>query len=317
MNISPPNPIAFKIGPYITVYWYGILIGLAILLGVYLALREAEKQGVNTEHFFNVLLVVLPAAFIGARLYYVAFNWDYYSQYPLEIPATWHGGLAIHGGIIGGILGGVFLLRKYGINFWQAADLVAPSLILGQAIGRWGNFFNQEAYGYEVDPATLPWAMYIDGAYRHPTFLYESLWNFIVFFFLLWLRRRKGLRWGDVFISYAVLYSVGRFFIEGLRTDSLMLTPSLRAAQVVSALVVIGGLGLLLYRHCPEKQTEEIAQSEQKDEVVDNEEINEVSKANEANEENNGENAEAVEDSETDKAAEVAETAEVNRNEVK
>ncbi|HHY05541.1 MAG TPA: prolipoprotein diacylglyceryl transferase, partial [Clostridia bacterium] len=141
------------------------------------------------------------------------------------------------------------LLKKYRINFWQAADIAAPSIILGQALGRWGNFFNQEAYGYEVDPEVLPWAMYIDGAYRHPTFLYESLWNLGVFFFLLWLKGRKGLPRGDVFLAYVVLYSVGRFFIEGLRTDSLMLTANLRAAQVVSALAIGIGLILIVYRH--------------------------------------------------------------------
>lgn len=248
MPITPPDPIAFSIGP-ITVYWYGILISLAILLGANIALREAEKQGLNTEHFFNLILVILPAAFIGARLYYVIFNWDYYSHNPWEIPATWHGGLAIHGGIIGGILGGLFLLRRYHLNFWQVADVVAPSLVLGQAIGRWGNFFNQEAYGYQVDPAELPWAMYIDEAYRHPTFLYESLWDLLIFAFLIWLRKRKGLRWGDVALSYVVLYSLGRYFIEGLRTDSLMLMGSLRVAQVVSILGVVGGLGILFYRH--------------------------------------------------------------------
>lgn len=262
MRISPPDPIAFSVGPYITVYWYGILIGIAILLGVYLALREAEKQGVNTEHFFNLILIILPAAFIGARLYYVIFNWDYYSHNLWEIPATWHGGLAIHGGIIGGILGGLFLLKRYHFNFWQIADIVAPSLVLGQAIGRWGNFFNQEAYGYVVDPAELPWAMYIDGAYRHPTFLYESLWDLLIFGFLLWLRRRKGLKWGDVALFYVVLYSIGRFFIEGLRTDSLMLTPYLRVAQVVSALGILGGLSLLIYRHGKRKDKRETTESE-------------------------------------------------------
>lgn len=243
-----PDPIAFHLGPY-PVYWYGILIALAILIGTLLVLREAEKQGLNQDHLLNVILFAIPAAFLGARLYYVFFNWSYYSRYPAEILAIWHGGLAIHGGLMGGFLAAFFLLRKYRINFWQAADIAAPSIILGQALGRWGNFFNQEAYGYEVDPVTLPWAMYIDGAYRHPTFLYESLWDLGVFFFLLWLRRRKRLRWGDVFLSYVILYSVGRFFIEGLRTDSLMLAPNLRMAQVVSAIAIGIGLILIFYRH--------------------------------------------------------------------
>jgi phosphatidylglycerol:prolipoprotein diacylglycerol transferase len=245
MNI---NPVAFTIGT-LEVYWYGILIAAAFLLGSLLALKEAEFLGWDQDQFLNVLLVCIPGSILGARLYYVIFNWEHYSRFPGQILATWQGGLAIHGGIMGGVLAGYFMVRKYGLNFGQGLDIIAPSLILGQAIGRWGNFFNQEAYGYEVDPERLPWAMYIDGAYRHPTFLYESLWNLAVFFFLLWFRRRRGLLKGDVFLVYAILYSVGRFFIEGLRTDSLMLTPFLRAAQVLSAAIIIGGGALLYWRY--------------------------------------------------------------------
>ena len=243
-----PDPIAFSIGP-LPVRWYGLLIALSILIGTFLVLRESEKQRLDQEQILNVILLAVPAALVGARLYYVLFNWPYYQHNLAEILAIWHGGLAIHGALIGGFLAAFFLLKKYQINFWQAADLAAPSIILGQALGRWGNFFNQEAYGYEVDPAALPWAMYIDGAYRHPTFLYESLWDLGIFFFLLWLRRRKGLPWGDVFLTYVVLYSLGRFFIEGLRTDSLMLAPHIRAAQDVSAVAIGIGLILLLQRH--------------------------------------------------------------------
>jgi phosphatidylglycerol:prolipoprotein diacylglycerol transferase len=242
------DPVAFSIGPF-SVRWYGILIATAILLGTILALRESERQGWDPDHFLNLILYCVPAAFVGARLYYVIFNWDYYSQYPKEIPAVWHGGLAIHGALIAAFIVGYLYTRYAKLSFWQAADIAAPSIILGQAIGRWGNFFNQEAYGYEVDPAKVPWAMYIDGAYRHPTFLYESLWNLGVFFFLLWFRRKPKLVKGDVFLTYAILYSVGRFFVEGLRTDSLMLTPYLRAAQVVSVLAILAAGGLMYYRH--------------------------------------------------------------------
>lgn len=255
MNITP-DPVAFSIGK-ISVTWYGILIASAFLIGTILFLKEAKRQKLNQEHLLDAILVAVPVALLGARLYYVIFNWDYYYRYPSEILAVWHGGLAIHGGLIGGILAGYFVVRKYKINFWQAIDMAAPSIVLGQAIGRWGNYFNQEAYGYEVDPSKIPWAMYIDGAYRHPTFLYESLWDFGVFLFLLWLRRRKGLQWGDVFFSYAVLYSVGRFFIEGLRTDSLMLTPYLRIAQVISAIIIIVALSLIFYRHFKKKTLHE------------------------------------------------------------
>lgn len=245
MNI---DPVAFALGPF-TVYWYGILISAAILLGTYLAMREAQRRGLNIDHVINTIIVSVPAAFIGARLYYVLFNWEYYSRFPAEIPATWHGGLAIHGGLIGAFLAAYFMLKKYRISFWTGADLAAPSIALGQAIGRWGNYFNQEAYGYTVDPQKIPWAMYIDGAYRHPTFLYESLWDLGVFIFLLWFRRREGIKTGDIFLSYALLYSVGRLVVEGFRTDSLMLTPTLRAAQVVSAVVIIAAAALLYYRH--------------------------------------------------------------------
>jgi len=245
MNI---DPVAFRIG-VIEVRWYGIVVASAFLIGSLLALREAQKQGWDPDKFLNVLLVVIPCAIIGARLYYVIFKWDYYSRFPAEILSTWHGGLAIHGGIIGGVLAGYFMTRRYAYNFLQGLDIIAPSLILGQAIGRWGNFFNQEAYGYEVNPGRIPWAMYIDGAYRHPTFLYESIWNLLVFGFLIWLRRRKGLRSGDLFFSYAILYSIGRFFIEGLRTDSLMLTSNIRMAQLVSVVAIIASVLIIFWRH--------------------------------------------------------------------
>lgn len=240
------DPIAFEIGP-ISVRWYGILMSTAILVGTFLALREIHRQGINEDKFMNILIAAIPAGFIGARLYYVLFRWDYYSINPAEIPAVWHGGLAIHGAIIGAFLVGALMIRYYNMSFWQLADIVAPSLIIGQAIGRWGNFINQEAYGYEVDPETVPWAMWIDGAYRHPTFLYESLWNFMVFFLLLWLRRQHFIKRGEVFLGYLMTYSVGRFIVEGFRTDSLMLGP-LRAAQVLSIILVLAAGGLLWYR---------------------------------------------------------------------
>ena len=247
------NPVAFAIGGF-SVYWYGILIASAVLIGTLLAIREAEKKGYNQDHFFNIILVSLPAAFIGARLYYVLFNWDYYSQNLSEIPATWQGGLAIHGGLIAAFIAAYIMMKKYRISFFQGVDIAAPSIILGQAIGRWGNYFNQEAYGYVVDQAKIPWAMYIDGAYRHPTFLYEFLWNIGVFLFLLYLRRKENLKNGDIFLSYVLLYSVGRFIIEGFRTDSLMLFSTLRAAQVVSALVIIVA-GVYLYLNHRKKST--------------------------------------------------------------
>ncbi|GAW30129.1 MAG: prolipoprotein diacylglyceryl transferase [Bacillota bacterium] len=237
------DPIALQIGP-LTIRWYGVIMAIAVIIGVTLASREARRQGIDPERILDLALIAAPLSWLGARLYYVIFNWDYYSANPSEIPKIWHGGLAIHGGILTAILVGLWFSRHYRLDFWQLADICAPSLIMGQAIGRWGNFFNQEAYGYETD---LPWAMYIDGAYRHPTFLYESLWDLGVFFFLLWIRRKPVIRKGEVFLLYLMAYSVGRFIVESFRTDSLMLGP-LRAAQVMSVvLFTIAGL-IILWR---------------------------------------------------------------------
>ncbi|MGI6225311.1 MAG: prolipoprotein diacylglyceryl transferase [Peptococcales bacterium] len=251
------DPIAFQFGPIgpigpISIRWYGILMSTAILVGTFLALREVHRQGINEDKFMNILIAAIPAGFIGARLYYVAFRWDYYSQYPSEIPAVWHGGLAIHGAILGAFLVGGLMIRYYNMDFWQLADIVAPSLIIGQAIGRWGNFINQEAYGYEVDPEKVPWAMWIDGAYRHPTFLYESIWNLLIFTFLIWLRRQRFINKGEVFLSYLMTYSFGRFIVEGFRTDSLMLGP-LRAAQVISIIFFLFAAIFLWYRRKKEQ----------------------------------------------------------------
>ncbi len=237
------NPVALEIGP-LTIYWYGILISAALAIGTILAYIEAERQGVDQDDLLNVILMAVPAALIGARLYYVIFNWGYYGKHLVDIIAVWKGGLAIHGGIIFGLLSGWWAVKRYRISFGRAADIVAPSLVLGQAIGRWGNYFNQEAYGYQTN---LPWAMYIAGAYRHPTFLYESIWNLLVFVFLLWFRRRKGLHTGDVFLAYLGLYSVGRLVVEGFRTDSLMLGP-LRVAQVVSLALILLAVGMIVAR---------------------------------------------------------------------
>ncbi len=238
------DPIAFKLGPF-TVAWYGILISTGVALGILLAYRECIRHKIDPDHILTIAIASLPAAFIGARLYYVIFRWnEYFRFHPEEIIAVWHGGLAIHGGVIGGILAGYFVVRKYKLKFWKMADIVAPSIILGQAIGRWGNYINQEAYGYPTD---LPWAMFIDGAYRHPTFLYEFLWNVLVFGFLIYRRYQPGVKQGEIFISYFILYSVGRVIIESFRTDSLMLG-EFRVAQLISLLLISVGVGLYYYR---------------------------------------------------------------------
>ena len=224
MNI---NPVAFSLGP-ITVRWYGLLIALAMLIAAVGGCRMMRKAGINEDD-------------------YVIFELPYYMQHPDEIIAIWHGGLAVHGGLLAGVAAIYFGCRHYRISFWQFTDIMAPFMILGQAIGRWGNFFNQEAYGYEVDPTVVPWAMWIDGAYRHPTFLYESCWDLLVFFVLLWLARQAWVRRGEIALGYLMLYSMGRVVVEGFRTDSLMLGP-LRMAQVMSLVLFAGALLVLLYR---------------------------------------------------------------------
>lgn len=236
------DPVAVQIGP-LTIYWYGVIMTSAFITGTVLAYYNASRKGINPEHILNMLILIIPAAIITARLYYVVFSWEYYRLNPLEIFATWHGGLAIHGGLIGGFLAGYFYVRKQRLGFWEISDVFAPSIILGQAIGRWGNFMNQEAYGGPVTrefigrfPSFIQNQMLIQGQYYHPTFLYESLWNLLVFALLMVLIRRRFFP-GQVFLSYLALYSAGRFFIEGLRLDSLYLGP-VRVAQLVSLVLI-------------------------------------------------------------------------------
>ncbi|MTI81944.1 MAG: prolipoprotein diacylglyceryl transferase [Firmicutes bacterium] len=246
------DPIAFTIGP-IPVYWYGIIIASAFMIGIYLAYSRSAKTKVDPEHIINMITLIIPSAIIGARLYYVAFEWERYAANPLEALAIWHGGLAIHGGLIGGILAGYLYVRKYKLPVWQVADICAPSVILGQAIGRWGNFMNQEAHGGPVTenfisrfPDFIKNQMFIEGQYYHPTFLYESLWNFGVFFFLFFYWTKKKFQ-GEIALLYLGLYSFGRYFIEGMRTDSLMVGP-FRVAQLVSLALILISIIVIIYR---------------------------------------------------------------------
>jgi phosphatidylglycerol---prolipoprotein diacylglyceryl transferase len=254
-NIQPIDPIAFSLGP-IQVHWYGVIIGVGIALALWLAMREGERRGLPKDIFADLMLWAIPIAIISARLYYVIFQWDYYSQYPAEIPQIWNGGIAIHGALIGAVATTYFFTRARNVSFWKLADIAAPSLILGQAIGRWGNFMNQEAHGGEVSRAFLENLhlpefiinqMYINGTYYHPTFLYESIWNLLGFILLMSLRR-VNLGRGEIFLSYVIWYSIGRFFVEGMRTDSLMLTDTLRIAQTISIALIAVAIGLWIYR---------------------------------------------------------------------
>jgi len=255
-QFKSPGPILFELGPF-SIRYYGFLIASAVVIGVTLAQFLAARRTVNPELISDLALWLVLGAVPGARLYYVLFEWKNYADRPAEIFAIWHGGIAIHGAILGGLLVLLIFGRINRIPFWQLADVVSPALILGQAIGRWGNFFNSEAFGRPTD---LPWKLYIPLAQRpidyrafeyfHPTFLYESLWNLGVFALLLvlFLKGTQGkmpLRTGAIALTYALTYSLGRLWIEGLRMDSLMLGP-VRIAQLVSLTgIFIGGLGLL------------------------------------------------------------------------
>ncbi|AFS78303.1 prolipoprotein diacylglyceryl transferase Lgt [Gottschalkia acidurici 9a] len=228
------DPVAFEIFG-MSIRWYGILISLGVLLGTIIAMKEAKRIGYSEDTIIDLLLFAIPISIIGARLYYVAFSWDQYSGDILSIINTREGGMAIHGALISAILVAIIFCKVKKINFWTLADILAPSIILGQGIGRWGNFINQEAHG---GPTNLPWGIIVDGQKVHPTFLYESLWNIAVFLFLIWFRKNKSKVEGETFLLYLILYSLGRFFIEGLRTDSLMFG-ILRIAQVISLIAII------------------------------------------------------------------------------
>jgi phosphatidylglycerol:prolipoprotein diacylglycerol transferase len=254
-TFQSPGPIIFEAGP-LTLRWYGLLIASAVLIGVTLSQYLAKFRNLNPDLIGDLAVWLVIAAIPCARLYYVAFEWEQYADDPASIFAIWRGGIAIHGAILGGIVAATIFARLNKVSIWQLADVVAPSLILGQAIGRWGNFFNAEAFG---TPTDLPWKLYIPPTrrppqylnfeYFHPTFLYESLWNVLVFAILLSLffwgvRNRRKLKPGTIALVYLIGYSSGRVWIEGLRIDSLMLG-GIRIAQLFSmSAIALGLLGL-------------------------------------------------------------------------
>ena len=216
------------------IMWYGVLMALAMILCVFLALKEGKRVKISEDDILNLAIIAIPCGLLGARLYYVIFNWSWYSQHMSEILNFRGGGMAIHGALIGGILAGFIYTKIKKINFFKMADTVMIGIPLGQAIGRWGNYINGEAHG---GPTSLPWGIMVDGVKVHPTFLYESIWDLGIFIFL-WLFRKHKKYEGQLAIYYLILYSLGRFFIEGLRTDSLMIGP-LRMAQVISITTII------------------------------------------------------------------------------
>ena len=248
------NPIALKLGP-INIYWYSIFITIAFVIGIILALKEAKKQNISKDIMIDYFFYLIPSVLIGARLYYVLFNLDYYLSNPLDIIKVYEGGLAIHGGVIVGIIVTIIFFKKHKINFLKITDIMVVSLILGQAIGRWGNFINKEAFGPMASKAILKQlhipnfiidGMFIDGHYYQPTFFYESIWCLLGFIILLLIKKFKKTNLGELTSYYLVWYGIGRFMIESLRTDSLMFM-GFKIAQIVSIIFII--LGVIVFEY--------------------------------------------------------------------
>lgn len=255
-NLMAIDPIAFELGP-ISVAWYGLIIVTGMILAIYLISREAEKRGISEDSIVDIAFWTIPIGIIGARIYYVLFELEHYLNDPIRMLFIWEGGLAIYGGVIAGFLTIYYLAKKKDIPLLLLTDIIAPNLMLAQAIGRWGNFINQEAHGAEVSrqflenlllPEFIIEGMYINGAYYHPTFLYESVWNIIGLVLLLVLRNREHLLVrGESTTGYLIWYGIGRFLIEGMRTDSLYMGP-FRVSQIVSIVIILLGIGLVIYQ---------------------------------------------------------------------
>ncbi|MDR7697167.1 prolipoprotein diacylglyceryl transferase [Lactococcus lactis] len=254
------NKIAFELGP-LMIRWYAVLIVGGAGIGVWLAYKEAPYRHLTGEDIIDFVIWAVPSGLVGARLYYVIFNWSYYSKYPNEIIALWDGGGAIYGSLIAGTIV-LFIFSYYRmVNPMDILDVAVPAVFLGQSIGRWGNFVNQEAYGKAVEnldwlPSFIQKQMYIDGSYRIPTFLFESLGTLIGFILVIFLRHRlKSILRGEVFGFYLIWYGSLRLIIEGMRTDSLMFG-MLRVSQVLSLIFVLIGTYLIFYRRFKIKNVE-------------------------------------------------------------
>ena len=248
------NPVAFTIFG-IEVKWYGILIALGVFLAIFFTEKMAEKKhytrGLYKDISTDVSLFSVLIGVLGARIYYVIFEWEYYSQHLNEIFAIRNGGLAIYGGIIAGGLTIYFFCKRKKVNFLTLLDCVAPGLALAQAIGRWGNYINGEAHGGVTD---LPWAILVDGERVHPTFFYESIVNFSIFLFLYFYLSKRQKFEGQLISLYMIVYGIARFFIEGMRTDSLYLG-AFRVSQIVSIGIIIFGIAIRLIAKSRQKNT--------------------------------------------------------------
>ena len=248
------NPVALQIGSF-TIKWYSLMILLGVIAGIGLLLKEGKKYNYPKDFLFNLCFWAIIFGFIGARIYYVLFNFEIYKNDPVSIFKIWEGGLAIHGGLITGFMTMYLYCKKYNVRLLKITDMAVPGILLAQSIGRWGNFFNMEAHGGAVLRSTLENlhipefiinGMNINGIYYHPTFFYESLWCLLGFIILSLLKHYKYLKVGSLTFSYLCFYSVGRFVSEDLRTDSLMIG-GFKVAQVLSIILfIIGIIGLML-----------------------------------------------------------------------
>lgn len=241
-----PEPVAFTIFG-IDIMWYAVLITSGMIIATVICCVRAPKHDLTSDQIINFVIICIPAAIIGARLYYVVFNWEFYAGDIKKILNIRGGGLAIHGGLIFAFVAVCILCAVWKLRPLNVLDLAVPCIAIAQAIGRWGNYFNSEAHG---GPADLPWAITVNGQSVHPTFLYESIWCFLLFFFLIYVDNRRKFE-GQTLLLYGILYSAERFFVEALRTDSLMIGP-FKQAQVLSLSVIAVCIiaYLILYRRC-------------------------------------------------------------------
>lgn len=254
--VAQINRVAFELFG-LQIYWYAIIIVSGIALALWMSNREAVRVGLKEDDMTNFILWALPIAIIGARLYYILFDLEPYLADPIQIFNTRSGGLAIYGGLIAAVIVLIVYTRHNFIDPWLFLDVVAPGVMLGQAMGRWGNFTNHEAYGGETTrqfleslhlPQFIINNMYIDGAFRQPTFFYESMWSLLGLILILIIRKKVAVKRGELFLGYVTWYSFGRFFVEGMRTDSLYFFGGLRVSQVLSLVLFVGGISLLYYR---------------------------------------------------------------------
>lgn len=251
------NPVAFRIGN-LSVKWYGIIMAIAIIVATTMAVREGQKRHISSDDFIDLLLWIVPLGYVGARAYYVLFEWGYYSQHPDQIIAIWNGGIAIYGGLIAGTIVLLVFCYRRNLPIFLMLDILAPAVMAAQVIGRWGNFMNQEAHGSATTlqflqslhlPEFIISQMKINGVYYQPTFLYESFFNLIGLIIILSLRHRKHLfKQGEIFMFYVLWYSAVRFFVEGMRTDSLYIFGAIRVSQALSLLLFIATICLWIYR---------------------------------------------------------------------